>query len=406
MDPAKVCPKCNSPMVYHIEEKVWTCEQCEGGGKWTEDGIWNRIKRSGPFQFFFGPMQFEKATRKATLQLIKGLRGLLLGAGLVLALLMFYSNSKAVVCCTVYGVLIGIIGISYVFRSARSIRNVKDPEDPKAAKGYKFSFHYIFPNFLVISCFLILAFMALVDILTLGTLDKSNLVVEFLHGIRGVSWILKNYPILLPIILWYSATRAMIMAYYQAFDSGRSIAFKNHDRRLTAGYRTDKWYKRVLIKGARGVGMFSTGLSIFYAMISFGLFILNLYLFGRESRNQLFGGWLAGWNIIYIELACLVILFIATLWVTTYSIAKRYPTTVFTTWGMMSNKMKVDPNIAKPEAKGGKVYASTENPAVTTVKKKPRTGEGMGKTTGKASSVSKGSKKGGKKKADTGKKKG
>jgi len=391
MEETKTCPKCQNPMVYHIEEKEWACEQCEGPGKWSEEGIWNRIKRSGPFQFFFGPMQFQKATRKATLQLIKGLRGLLLGAGLVLALLMFYYNSKVVVCCSIYGVLIGIIGISYVFRSARSIRNVKEPEDPKAAKHYKLSFNYLFPNFLVISCFLMLAFLALTDMLTLGELDRSNLVVQFLHGIRGVSWALRRYPILLPILLWYFSTRTMIMAYYQAFDAGRNIAFKEHDRMLTAGYRTDKWYKRVLIKGARSIGILSTGLSMFYACIAFGLFILNIYLFGTQSRNELLGGWLAGWNIVYVELICLAVLFFATLWVTMYSISKRYPTTVFTTWGKMSQKMKVDPTIEKKEGTGGRVYASTENPAVTTVEKKPT--KKAGKIAGKPPSKHNGPKR-------------
>ena len=374
MDEARVCPKCNGPMVYHIEEKHWACEQCEGAGKWSEDGVWNGIKRSGPFKYLFGPMQFEKATRKATSQLIKGLRGLLLGAGLVLALLMFYSKSTAVVCCTVYGIIIGLIGMTYVFRSARSIRNVKPPEDPMAAKGYKWSLHYLFPNFLVIACFIILAFLVLTDMLTLGPLEQGNMVISYLHGIRGVAWLIDHNPMLLPIILWYSACRTMIMSYYEAFDSGRSIAFKNHDRRLTARYHTDKWYKRILIKGMRGFGYASTGLSIFYAAISVGIFILNIYLFGQDARERFLGGMFSGYRIVYIELTCLLIMFFATLWVTTYSISKLYPNTVFTTWGMMSNKMKVDPTIEMAQEKDGKgTFAKKDATGVITVKERPQT---------------------------------
>jgi len=206
----------------------------------------------------------------------------------------------------------------------------------------------------------------------------------------------------------------MIMAYYQAFDSGRSIAFKNHDRRLTAGFRADKWYKNLLIMGMRGLGIFSTGLSILYALISFGLFILNIYLFGQGSRNTLLGGWLAGYNIVYIELTCLVIMFFTTLWVTSYSISKQYPTTVFTTWGKMSSKMKVDMSIEMAEEKGWKRVTAEDGPGVITVKERsPKvTGKGAGKRAakkgtgtgaarkakgtgvGKAKPISKGSRKG------------
>lgn len=298
------------------------------------------MKRSRPYRFFFGPKDFDLVTRKATDRLWKGVRGGILGVGLIIAFFQFFVSSKAVICCSIWGLIIAIGGLVYLIRAKMYFKKAKPPDHSGTKKIYGRSFNYIVPNYLVAMCILLLAFVALIDVFTLGNLEKGNLIVKVLNGIWGISYLFRANPYLLPVILWYFATRTMVGAYKHAFSGGRKVAFISHDASILKKQKTDKWYKKILLGLSTLVGYLALFRTAIFAAIAVGLFILNIYLFHQHRREDFLYGLFSGYNIIIIELVCLALLFICMVWVTTYSLNIKYPNTVFGTMGKISMTVK------------------------------------------------------------------
>jgi hypothetical protein len=341
MDQGKTCKHCGDDLVYDSEIEKWVCEACEDiPFKKYLSKYFRRFRKTKPYLFFFGPKDFDYISRKASKRLWKGVRGTLLGVGLITGFFLFYPESKSLLCCSVWGILILLLGLANLLRAPRYFKKLKPPEDPGRSRGYKYSFHYLFPNYLVFLCIFIFIFLAFVDVLTLGKIEKSNLLVDFLRTDVGISAFLDTNPYFIPVLLWYSATRSMTRAYKEAFEAGYKISIWKHDSNILRKQKADKWYKKALLNLTKGVGIFSIFTTLVYASISVLIFILKVYLFRQQKKEAFAYGLFSGYNIIIFEIICLVLIFFAMSWVTEYIISKKYPTTVFGKLGKISMQVK------------------------------------------------------------------
>jgi len=328
MAKGKICTYCGDELVYDSELDRWTCEACEDMPfKEYSSRVFGRVKKTRPYQFFFGPKEFDYITRKASKRLWKGVKKTLLGFGLILAFWLYYDDSKSITCCLVWGLLM-------------FFKKLKPPEDPDRSKGYKLSFHYLFPNYLVYLCIFVLSFLVIIDVYTLGKIDSGHILVDFLKDTVGMTSFLNNHPYLVPVILWYIANRAMIHAYREAFEAGHRISIRRHDAKILKKQKTDVWYKKLLLFFSRGIGYVSMFKTVIYTLIFVLIFIINVGLFHQGRREDFMYGLFSGYNIVLFQVCFLLIIFIAMTWVTDYIIQTKYPNTVFSRLGKISLKVK------------------------------------------------------------------
>ena len=341
MDKDKTCEHCGDKLVYDSEIESWVCETCgDIPFKKYLSKHWRKFRKTKPYRFFFGPKDFDSITRKASKSLWKGVKGTLLGIGLIVGFFYYYSDSNSLLCCTIWGILIVLLGLVNLLRAPRYFKKLKPPEDPGRSKYYQYSFHYLFPNYLVFLCISVLIFLAIVDVMTLGKIEEGNFLVDFLRTNVGMASFLDKHPYLIPVILWYSATRSMIIAYKESFEAGYKISIWKHDTNILSKQKVDKWYKKLLIYATRGVGYFSIFTTAVYTIISVLIFVLNVYLFHQHRREEFAYGLFSGYNIVIFEIICLVLIFFAMSWVTDYIIGRKYPNTVFGRLGKISMKIR------------------------------------------------------------------